>query len=245
MTSPYATGTVGTYPLSGNAQIDPLVWLGYKWGSSGAGTSATVSYSFPTYGSLWHPDYSTYLANEPFNNFQPFDAAQQNAARQALALWAEVANITFTEVDDTAGDGDVGDIRFGNSGSVTNSTAAAWAYTPYDDIPYAGFVYAENGDVWFDHQYAPNLQLAPGQFGFSTMIHEIGHAIGLDHPFYDGTPGEPVLPSGQDNQRYTIMSYTRYSGSTIEAYGPMLYDIAAIQYIYGANMTTRAAARLK
>ena len=32
------------------------------------------------------------------------------------------------------------------------------------------------------------------------------------------------------------MAYSLYSGATIEAYGPMLYDILAIQYIYGANM---------
>ncbi len=48
---------------------------------------------------------------------------------------------------------DVGDIRFGNSGAVTNSTSAAWAYMPYDDFPYQGYVYAENGDVWFDYTY--------------------------------------------------------------------------------------------
>src|SRR5688572_13361318 len=118
MTSPYSTGVVGTFALSGNSSINPLLVMGFKWGSSGAGTSAAISYSFPTYGSLWHSDYANYLRNEPGNNFQPFDAAQQAAAEQALALWSDVANITFTKVDDTAGDNDVGDIRFGNSGAV-------------------------------------------------------------------------------------------------------------------------------
>jgi Ca2+-binding RTX toxin-like protein len=236
MTSPYATGVVGTFGLSGNSKIDPLLVMGFKWGSSGAGTSAAITYSFPTYGSLWHSDYQTYLDNEPNVNFQPFDFAQQAAAIQAMALWASVANITFTQVDDTAGDMDVGDIRFGNSGVVTNSTSAAWAYLPYDDN--SGFTYPENGDVWFDYQLQDNLDLQPGQFGFSTMIHEVGHAIGLDHPFAD-VAGEIALPAGQANQRYSIMAYNLYSGATIEAYGPMLYDILALQYIYGENTTTR------
>ena len=70
--------------------------------------------------------------NEPLT-FTPFDANQQTAARAALTLWSEVANISFVEIDESANLDNVGDIRFGNSGAVTNSTSAAWAWTPYDD----------------------------------------------------------------------------------------------------------------
>ena len=215
MTSPTGTGTVTAFnPITDNPYLNPLIVSGFKWGATGVGTAATVTYSFPTYGSPWSNDYAVYLDNEPFNGFTPFSGAQQAAAVAALATWAEVANLTFQELNDVPVDTDVGDIRFGNSASVSQSDAAAWAYFPYDDN--TAFDYPEAGDVWFDATYAPNLQLAPGQFGFSTMIHEIGHALGLDHPFAD-VAGEPALPALFDNQRYSIMSYTLYSGATIEA----------------------------
>ena len=57
---------------------------------------------------------------------------------------------------------------------MTNSSSAAWAWTPYDDNV---LNYPENGDVWFDHAYPPNLELQPGEFGFST--HHMGCGLGI------------------------------------------------------------------
>ena len=64
-----------------------------------------------------------------------------------------------------------------------------------------------------------------------TLLHEIGHSLGLTHPFVS-----TVLPAAEDNDRYTVMTYTEvYGSSGVYAAGPMLYDIAAIQHLYGAN----------
>ena len=80
-----ATGDIGTFGLSTSQKINSLSWLGFKWGADGAGTAATVTYSFPPMGAHWDLDVYNrpYADNEP-NGFQPFDANQKTAAVAAL-----------------------------------------------------------------------------------------------------------------------------------------------------------------
>src|SRR5262245_17739319 len=176
MTSPFSAGTVGFFDKSTNSKINALAWLGVKWDGEGDGIGATITYCFLPYCSRCTPDYRRF-DDEPFNRFLPFDSAQQSAAKSALAAWAAVADVKFSQVNDAAGDSDVGDIRFGNSGSVTDDpTAAAWAYFPLDFS-------AAGGDVWFSYEVRENHDLGRGGFGLSTLIPEIGLALGLGPQF--------------------------------------------------------------
>ena len=67
-------------------------------------------------------------------------------------------------------------------------------------------------------------------------MHEIGHALGLEHPF----EGTDRLPTALDFRNYTQMSYQKkeaeafFNGDYLISSTPMVYDIAAIQYLYGA-----------
>lgn len=210
-------------PASGVSYIDALLG-GTQWGNSGVGTGITLTYSVPQTGATWSPDYAIYLDNEP-SQFSALNESQAEAFGYALQAWADVANIQFVEIEESSSL--VGEVRVGFSSVLTSTDAAAWAYLPAD--------YPEAGDIWLDPNYGPNVTPTEGSYGYLTLLHEIGHALGLTHPF----ESIPPLPSSYDNLQYTIMSYTDSPLYATMDYPvtPMLYDIAAIQYLYGPNMS--------
>src|SRR5437868_15105271 len=67
--------------------------------------------------------------------------------------------------------------------------------------------------------------MAPGQRGYSIVLHETGHAMGLKHPF----EGTPTIDPAHDSGAYTVMSYNRPNSTT--ALGCV--DIAPTQLLYG------------
>src|SRR6185369_519335 len=69
-----------------------------------------------------------------------------------------------------------------------------------------------------------------GDSGFVTLLHEIGHALGLKHPFES-----PLLPSAENTTANTLMSYTRVGNGN--ATDLAAFDIAALQYLYGVAGT--------
>ncbi len=92
---------------------------------------------------------------------------------------------------------------------------------------------------------------AVGGYSFITFLHEIGHGLGLLHPHgeghaFPGVTGEHFWGDNGLNQLiYTVMSYNdglEEDFTSSDAFGwsqtPMAFDIAAIQHIYGANLST-------
>ncbi len=64
----------------------------------------------------------------------------------------------------------------------------------------------------------------------NLLLHEMGHALGLDHPFSEA----PFLPGDEDSNKYTVMSYTDNPDNGQKSDAMMLYDVYALQDIWGS-----------
>lgn len=225
MPTPAESGTTSNAEHSGINSIDALL-QGMRWGSS-ENLVTTITYSFPDTTSRWARHY---LGNAPCfeakEGFQQLNDLQKEAVRIVLQSWSNIANLKFVEVNEASGQ--VGDVRFALSSRVDALGAAAYTYKLDDDSP-------ASGDVWISPAYAQTLSAAE----FNHMLqHEIGHALGLKHPFESN--GWGVLPTTQDWLGNSVMSYrtTPVAPNDIASIlptTPMKFDIAAIQYLYGAN----------
>ncbi len=230
-----------SYPYTGDYRIDALLEgypdqtglgaLGYQWNAGrGLGSPVQVTYSFATAAPAYGGNVDSSTGD---SGFQSFSEQQKAAVRQIMGQLSLELGITLVEKADSAFD--YGQIRFGNNYQEW-STGYSWLpYSTPDD---------RSGDVWIDvspDPSNPNLaNLAPGTEGYGTLLHEIGHALGLKHPGdynagsgSSGVPGN-YLDAAEDNETYTVMSYTAPAGGQQrDWYG--LYDLLALKTLYGSR----------
>lgn len=129
----------------------------------------------------------------------------------------------------------------GNDNNVTLRLAESADADPtaYGYFPNQG---ARGGDVWFG-QKANYSNAVSGNYEYATVIHELGHALGLKHGHEAGF-GNPAIPDQWDSSEYSVMTYRSYVNGPDGPYSNenfgfpqtyMMADIAALQHMYGAN----------
>ena len=272
---PLAGGTAGTKPIWTPEQIAAyLNRSGGQYGegpndlSTRSGDPTVITYGFhENQQSLFDNGYvyarnGQLFAFSEYFQFGAFTEAQRAATREAMQNWDDVIAVTFQETSAYQGD-----INFGNLTNSPNTQAYSRIPTASYDVGGANANFYGNqiaglaGDVWVSTAQASNFQFDEGLYGLNTLVHEVGHSLGLSHPGnYNFGPGFAVnyvngAEYAQDARNYSIMSYwnprdmanagvpTRdFDWSLMNiAYGstPMIHDILAAQNMYGADMTTR------
>ncbi|HQV88809.1 MAG TPA: M10 family metallopeptidase [Nitrosomonas sp.] len=233
MATPYVSSSV-TYIDSAHINTIDALLGGSRW------TNSTITYSFPISKDVayWSTDFASGYGvpwgdGEPWNQAAvPLTSKDQINFELALQRWANVANLNFVKVTETPQE--VGDIRAAYTEDPDEATLA-WSYLPGQTV--------RSGDIWANTLGLLNFQdWDPGTISYETLLHEIGHALGLKHPFDDSDGSAATLPADQDSIMHTLMSYT-YStlggevGNEFSFHPttPMILDIAAVQFLYGAN----------
>ena len=191
---------------------------------------SNISYSFPvsTAG-------LTVSAGEG-SAFRAASAAQQSLFTLGVMTWDDLISPTMVFAT-----------------STTSNIEFAYTSTGID---YAQAYFPTGGTIWFNSSESTLTSPSVGSYGFQTLVHELGHAMGLNHMGdYDGA-GAFTPSSYQDSVVLSIMSYfgpsaplrssevasADWRGSDSRDYGPqtpMLNDVMVIQQMYGASTDTR------
>ncbi|HEX5273407.1 MAG TPA: matrixin family metalloprotease [Gemmataceae bacterium] len=201
----------GLEPLESRAV--PYAASGNLWPSP-----QLVTLSFVPDGTNLGGQYSNLFST--FNSAFGSASAWENAILKAAQTWAQQANINFTVVSDSGadsgsgsyqqGDPTFGDIRIGGF-DFGNSSVLAMGFLP---PPVNNYSIA--GDIAFNTAQVFNINGLDYDL-YTVALHELGHALGLDHSTNAAAIMYPV---------YQGVEYGLYSD-----------DVSGIQSIYGAPVS--------
>lgn len=189
--------------------------------------------------------------------FAPFSEVERQSLLQSMQLVSDVANISFVNIPSallapSKTDNFLGFYTINDSSKEWGGYALRFIVDGSGPPAPMGRIYG--ADIVLNHDFtngAGGWNL--GDYNARLLMHELLHGLGLSHAgdynIGSATSYEVDAAYFQDSTQYTIMSYWSASNTGAKhvaggvsqfASTPLLYDVAALQALYGANMSTRA-----
>ncbi|WP_454714071.1 M10 family metallopeptidase C-terminal domain-containing protein [Caulobacter segnis] len=220
-----------------------------------------ITFSIPGADATW-PGYTSGGVFTPYSEpsrpgYSTLTADQASAFRKYIQIWADYIPVSFVETDDKTKPGDIR-IAFSDTGS--NSGGHTYSYLGDPGLK-------PGGDIWMsayyaDHKYVFDMDTPIGDGSrpvdnAALLLREIGHALGLSDASRSGT----LIPAEYQNYTYSIMAndftniarnlpFFQFVGANKDKFTssatvtsvttPMVFDILALQSIYGVNTSYKS-----
>ena len=230
----FTANTTISSPGSTNQNIQALI-SGTRFGTN------NLAYAFPVSASEYEQNYASISETtaQVINSFVPVSENMRTAARFLFGQVEALTDLTFSETTEVS----VANFRLGLF--VPNADENVGPQTAFAYFPTSSIV---GGDSWYANETA-FTGAQRGNYGWITVLHELGHNLGLRHGHEVGGPGGVAMTPNRDSMEFSVMTYRSYVGHDADGYTNerfgfaqtlMMFDIAALQVLYGADFTLNA-----